>query len=114
MRFCFFLMDPGATDEQLTAPWCSARRDGTASVPDVPGKDLEPLFKTILNTSKPPIPLLRSACCALPLITTSSHWPHRNWPCGNGTIKVGQDIAVCDWHDKDLAKRGRITPFLQL
>ena len=27
----------------------------------------------------------------------------------NGTIKVGQDVAVCDWHDKDLAKRGRIT-----
>ena len=27
----------------------------------------------------------------------------------NGTIKVGQDVNVCDWHDKTLARRGRIT-----
>ena len=27
----------------------------------------------------------------------------------NGSIRVGQEVSVCDWHDKDLSKKGRIT-----
>ena len=45
------LMDLNATDEQLDSPmlFCSGRQ-GTASYsPDVPGKDLRPLFETILE-----------------------------------------------------------------
>ena len=45
------LMDLDATDEQLDSPmlFCSGR-NGTASYsPDVPGKDLKPLFETILE-----------------------------------------------------------------
>ena len=45
------LMDLNATDEQLDSPmlFCSGRQ-GTASYsPDVPGKDLRPLFETILH-----------------------------------------------------------------
>ena len=47
------LMDLNATDEQLDSPmlFCSGRQ-GTASYsPDVPGKDLRPLFETILELS---------------------------------------------------------------
>ena len=24
----------------------------------------------------------------------------------NGSIRVGQEVSVCDWHDKDLSKKG--------
>ena len=107
------LMDLGATDEQLDSPmvFCSGR-DGTASYsPDVPGKDLEPLFKTILEYVKPPV---GDPTAPFSMLCSSIDYNEFVGRIGigrveNGTIKVGQDVAVCDWHDKDLAKRGRIT-----
>ena len=107
------LMDLGATDEQLDSPmvFCSGRA-GTASYsPEVEGTDLEPLFKTILEYVQPPE---GNPTAPLAMLCSSIDYNEFVGRIGigrveNGTVKVGQDVAVCDWHDKDLAKRGRIT-----
>ena len=107
------LMDLGATDQQLDSPmvFCSGR-NGTASYsPDVPGTDLVPLFKTIIDYVQPPE---GNPGAPLALLCSSIDYNDFVGRIGigrveNGTIKVGQDVAICDWHDKDLAGRGRIT-----
>ncbi len=107
------LMDLGATDEQLDSPmvFCSGRA-GTASYsPDVEGEDLIPLFKTILEYVNPP-----EGNETLPVSMLCSSVDYNEFVgrigigrIENGTLKVGQDVTVCDYHDKDLAKKGRIT-----
>ena len=107
------LMDLGATDEQLDSPmvFCSGRA-GTASYsPEVEGTDLEPLFKTILEYVQPPE---GNPTAPMTMLCSSIDYNEFVGRIGigrveNGTVKVGQDVAVCDWHDRELAKRGRIT-----
>ncbi len=107
------LMDLGATDEQLDSPmvFCSGRA-GTASYsPDVEGEDLIPLFKTILEYVKPPE---GNETMPVSMLCSSVDYNEFVGRIGigrieNGTLKVGQDVTVCDYHDKDLAKKGRIT-----
>ena len=107
------LMDLGATDEQLDSPmvFCSGR-NGTASYsPEVAGSDLEPLFKTIIDYVQPP-----EGNPGEPFALLCSSIDYNDFVgrigigrVENGTVKVGQDVAICDWHDKDLSNRGRIT-----
>ena len=107
------LMDLGATDEQLDSPmlFCSGRA-GTASYsPDVEGENLEPLFKTIIDYVEAP-----EGNPAAPLAMLCSSVDYNDFVgrigigrIENGTIRVGQDVSVCDWHNKDLAMKGRIT-----
>lgn len=107
------LMDLGATDEQLDSPmvFCSGR-EGTASYsPDEKGTDLQPLFRTILDYVTPP-----EGDPGAPLSMLCSSIDYNDFVgrigigrISSGTIRVGQDVALCDWHNKDLAKRGRIT-----
>ncbi|MEG1011921.1 MAG: GTP-binding protein, partial [Ruthenibacterium sp.] len=107
------LMDLNATDEQLDSPmvFCSGRA-GTASYsPEVVGTDLEPLFKTILQYVKPPV---GNPTDPLGMLCSSVDYNEFVGRIGigrvdNGTIKVGQDVAVCDYHDPAVSKRGRIT-----
>ncbi len=107
------LMDLGATDEQLDSPmiFCSGRA-GTASYsPDVDGTDLIPLFETILEYVKPPV---GNPGETLSMLCSSVDYNEFVGRIGigrveNGTIKVGQDIVVCDYHDSDLSMKGRIT-----
>lgn len=107
------LMDLGASDEQLDSPmlFCSGRA-GTASYsPDVEGTDLEPLFKTILEYVKPPV---GNPAESFSMLCSSVDYNEFVGRIGigrveNGTIKVGQDVTVCDYHDHELNRRGRIT-----
>ena len=107
------LMDLGATDEQLDSPmvFCSGRA-GTASYsPDVPGENLEPLFRTILDYVKPPV---GDPEAPFSMLCSSIDYNDFVGRIGigrveNGRVRVGQDVVVCDWHDPDLNKRGRIT-----
>ncbi|MEG2833847.1 MAG: translational GTPase TypA [Ruthenibacterium sp.] len=107
------LMDLGATDEQLDSPmvFCSGRA-GTASYsPDVEGSDLTPLFKTILQYVKPPV---GNPEAPFGMLCSSVDYNEFVGRIGigrveNGTLRVGQDIVVCDYHDHDLYKKGRIT-----
>ncbi len=107
------LMDLGATDEQLDSPmvFCSGRA-GTASYsPDVPGTDLKPLFDTILQYVKCPE---GDPEAPFQMLVSSVDYNEFVGRIGigriqNGVVKVGQDVQVCDWHNPDVALRGRIT-----
>ena len=109
----YLLMDLGATDEQLECPilFCCGR-DGTASLdPDVPGTDLIPLFDTLLSTIKPPE---GDPEAPFQMLVSSVDYNDFVGRIGigriqNGNLKVGQDVQVCDWHNPDVAMKGRIT-----
>ncbi|MFV0414557.1 MAG: translational GTPase TypA [Oscillospiraceae bacterium] len=107
------LMDLGATDEQLDSPmvFCSGR-EGTASFsPDAPGTDFIPLFETIVNYVKPPE---GNPNAPLAMLCSSVDYNEYVGRIGigrveNGVIRTNMDVSVCDWHDHDLAQKGRIT-----
>lgn len=107
------LMDLGATDEQLDSPmvFCSGR-SGTASYsPDVPGTDLKPLFETILEYVKCPE---GDPEAPFQMLCSSVDYNDFVGRIGigriqNGSVKVNQDVQVCDWHDQDVNFKGRIT-----
>ncbi len=107
------LMDLGATDAQLDAPMVfTSGRDGTASYsPDDTGKDLKPLFETILEYVKPP-----EGDPGLPLAMLCSSVDYNDYVgrigigrVGSGVVRTNMDVVVCDWNDDTLQKKGRIT-----
>lgn len=99
------LMDLNATDEQLDSPmlFCSGRH-GTASYsPEVEGKDLKPLFDTILEY----IPAPESDCSA-PFQMLVSSIDYNDYVgriaigrIERGIIKQNQEIEVCNYHNPD-------------
>ena len=101
------LLDLDATEEQLDSPmlFCSGRQ-GTASYsPEVEGKDLKPLFETILDYI--PGPEAEDAAPFQMLVSSIDY----NEFVGRiaigrierGTIKQNQEIAVCNYHTPDAA-----------
>ena len=111
------LMDLGASDAQLDSPmvFCSGR-DGTASIsPEVAGKDLQPLMDTIVDYIQPP-----KGDPDLPTAVLVSSIDYNDYVgriavgrIEQGTLKVNQEVRVCDYHDKDLNRRGKITAIYQ-
>ena len=109
------LMDLGATDEQLDSPmvFCSGR-NGTASydwTKPEEGKDLKPLFDTILKYVAPPE---GDPDAPMQMLVSSVDYNEFVGRMGvgrvqNGVIKVGQSVQVCDWHNPDVRINGRIT-----
>ena len=106
------LLDLNATDEQFNSPtvFCSGRQ-GTASYgPDEAGKDLEPLFETIIRYIDAP---QGDADAPLELLVSSIDY---NEYVGRiavgrverGTIKVNQEVTVCDYHDPDIKQKGKV------
>ena len=99
------LMDLNATDEQLDSPmlFCSGRQ-GTASYsPDVPGKDLEPLFKTILEYI--PAPDMDEDAPFQMLVSSIDYNEYVGriaiGRIERGRIRQNDEIEVCNYHDKD-------------
>ncbi len=106
------LLDLNATDEQFNSPtvFCSGRQ-GTASYgPDHVGTDLTPLFETIVNYIDAPT---GSAEQPLQLLVSSIDY---NEYVGRiavgrverGTIKVNQEVMICDYHNPDLRQKGKV------
>ena len=106
------LLDLDATDEQFNSPtvFCSGRQ-GTASYgPDEVGKDLTPLFETIVNYIPAP---QGDAAAPLQLLVSSIDY---NEYVGRiavgrverGTIKVNQEVTICDYHNPDLKQKGKV------
>ncbi len=106
------LVDLNATDEQFNSPtvFCSGRQ-GTASYsPDVAGTDLIPLFETIVNYIEAP---QGDASAPLQLLVSSIDY---NEYVGRiavgrierGTIKVNQEVTVCDFHHPELKQKGKV------
>ncbi len=111
------LMDLGASDEQLDSPmvFCSGR-DGTASLsPEVAGTDLQPLMDTIVDYIQPP-----KGDPDLPTAVLVSSIDYNDYVgriavgrIEQGTLKVNEEVGVCDYHDKELNRRGKITAIYQ-
>ena len=107
------LMDLGATDEQLDSPmlFCSGR-DGIANYsPEVRGTDFKPIFDTILKYIPGPDVLPEE-----PLSMLVSNIDYNSFvgrtavgKIEKGSVKVGQEVAVCDWHDSSVSRKGKIT-----
>ena len=106
------LLDLDATDEQFNSPtvFCSGRQ-GTASYsPDVAGTDLTPLFETIVNYIDAPT---GDEEAPLQLLVSSIDY---NEYVGRiavgrierGTIKVNQEVTICDYHDPALKHKGKV------
>ena len=106
------LLDLNATDEQFSSPtvFCSGRQ-GTASYgPDETGTDLTPLFETIINYIPAPT---GDENAPLQLLVSSIDY---NEYVGRvaigrveqGTIKVNQDVVICDYHDPSLRQKGKV------
>ena len=106
------LLDLDATDEQFNSPtvFCSGRQ-GTASYgPDEMGTDLTPLFETIVRYIDPP---QGDKDAPLQLLVSSIDY---NDYVGRiavgrverGTIKVNQEVTICDFHDGNVKQKGKV------
>ena len=106
------LLDLDATDEQFNSPtvFCSGRQ-GTASYgPDEQGKDLTPLFETIINYIDAP---QGDENAPLQLLVSSIDY---NEYVGRiavgrverGSIRVNQEVTICDFHDPEIKTKGKV------
>ena len=106
------LLDLDATDEQFNSPtvFCSGRQ-GTASYsPDEAGVDLKPLFETIIQYIDAPE---GDETAPLQLLVSSIDY---NEYVGRiavgrverGTIKVNQEVTICDYHDPEIRQKGKV------
>ena len=106
------LLDLDANDEQFNSPtvFCSGRQ-GTASYsPDEMGTDLEPLFETIINYIDAP-----QGDENAPLQLRVSSIDYNDYVgriavgrIERGTIKVNQEVTICDYHDPSLKQKGKV------
>ncbi len=106
------LLDLDATDEQFNSPtvFCSGRQ-GTASYsPDVAGTDLVPLFETIVNYIDAP-----QGDESAPLQMLVSSIDYNDYVgriavgrVERGSIKVNQEVMICDYHNPDLKQKGKV------
>ncbi len=111
------LLDLNATDEQLDSPmlFCSGRA-GTASLsPYEPGKDLVPLFDTILEYIPAPE---GDENGDLQLLVSSIDYNDYVGRIGIGRIERGeirqnQDAMICNWHSGKAPEKIRIVSIYQ-
>ncbi len=106
------LLELNATDEQFNSPtvFCSGRQ-GTASYsPEEAGTDLVPLFETIVDYIPAPE---GDPVAPLQLLVSSIDY---NEYVGRiavgrverGTIKVNQEVTICDYHDPEIKQKGKV------
>ncbi len=102
-----------ASDEQLDCPFVYASaKYGYASLdPDVPGKNMEPLFETILNDI--PAPQGDETGPAQVLISTIDYNEYVGrigvGKVSRGTIRVNQDAVIVNHHDPDKQEKVKIS-----
>ena len=106
------LLDLNATDDQFNSPtiFCSGRQGTAAYGPNDVGTDLIPLFETIVNYIDPP---KGDADAPLQLLVSSIDY---NEYVGRiavgrierGTIKVNQEVAICDYHNPEMKNKGKV------
>ena len=106
------LLDLDATDDQFNSPtvFCSGRQGTAAYGPDEVGTDLTPLFETIVNYIDAP---QGDETAPLQLLVSSIDY---NEYVGRiavgrverGTIKVNQEVTICDYHDPEIKQKGKV------
>ena len=106
------LLDLDATDEQFNSPtvFCSGRQGTAAYGPTEEGKDLTPLFETIVNYIPAP---QGDENGSLQLLVSSIDY---NEYVGRiavgrverGSIKVNQEVTICDFHNPEFKAKGKV------
>ena len=106
------LLDLDATDEQFNSPtvFCSGRKGTAYYGPDEEGVDLKPLFETIVKYIDPP---QGDENGPMQLLVSSIDY---NEYVGRiavgrverGTIKVNQEVTICDFHDPEIRQKGKV------
>lgn len=112
------LLELDATDEQLDSPiiYCSGR-DGTASEsPNEQGKDLTVLFDKIVDYLPAPEGDEDGAFQMLISSIDYSEYVGRMaiGRIERGTLRVNQEVAVCDFHDEDVSHKGKVGAIYQI
>ena len=106
------LLELNATDEQFNSPtvFCSGRQGTAAYGPDEVGTDLVPLFETIVNyipapegNKDEPLQLLVSSIDYNEYVGRIAVGRVER-----GTIKVNQEVTICDYHDPDMKQKGKV------
>ena len=113
------LIDLGANDEQLDSPmlYCSGRAGTASESPDEEGKDLTPLFEKILDYIPAPE---GDPDEDLQILVSSIDYNDYVGRIGigrieRGTIKVNQDVAICNFHRPDeKPRRTKIVSLYQI
>ncbi|MBQ8603493.1 MAG: translational GTPase TypA [Oscillospiraceae bacterium] len=107
------LMDLGATDEQLDSPmlFCSGREGIANYSPEVRGTDFKPIFDTVLDYIPGPEVQPEESFAMLVSNIDYNSFVGRTaiGRIEKGSVKVGQEVVVCDWHDETVRRRGKIT-----
>ena len=112
------LMDLGANEEQLDSPfiYCSGRH-GTATLDyHQEGKDLTPLFDTILDYIEPPEGNPNGPLSVLVSSIDYNEYVGRIavGRIERGTIHQNQEVVVCDYFKEDLHNKAKITAIYQI
>lgn len=102
-----------ASDEQLDCPFIFASaREGTASLdPETPGKDMVPLFETILDYI--PAPTGDPDAGTQILISTIDYNEYVGrigiGKVDNGSISVNQEVVIVNAHDPEKSKKVKVS-----
>ncbi len=107
------LIELDASDEQLDCPfvYASAKYGYASTDPDVPGKDMGPLFEAILNDI--PAPAGDETGPTQVLISTIDYNDYVGrigvGKVSRGTIHVNQEVMIVNLHDPDKQKKVKIS-----
>ncbi len=106
-------LDLDADDAQLDCPFVYASaKTGTATLDlDVPGKDMEPLFETIIDYI--PAPEGDPEAGTQVLISTIDYNEYVGrigvGKVDNGSVKVNQEVAIVNHHDPDKIRKVKVS-----
>ena len=106
------LLDLDATEEQFDSPtiFCSARQGISAYGPHEEGKDLVPLFETIVDYI--PAPEGDAKGPLQMLVSSLDYNDYVGRICigriERGTIRQNQEVTICDFHDSSVQQKGKI------
>ena len=111
------LLDLDATDEQFESPtiFCSGRQGFAAYGPHEEGKDLTPLFDTIVNYIPAPEGNREEP---LQLLVSSIDYNEYVGRIAIGRIERGvlrqnQEVMICDYHDGSVQQKGKVVSLYQ-
>ena len=112
------LIDLNASDDQLESPiiFCSGRAGTASRDPNHEGKDLTPLFDTILNHIPP---MEADETAPLQLLISSIDYNDYVGRIGigrieRGSVKANQEVAVCNHNIVGYNKRGKLVNLYQI
>lgn len=112
------LIDLNASDEQLDSPilFCSGRAGTASRYADKEGKDLTPLFDTILNHIPP---MIVDENAPMQLLVSSIDYNDYVGRIGigrieRGTVKANQEVVICNHNIPSLNKRGKLVNLYQI